>query len=281
MTLSPNRATLLGIGDNVVDFYLDRNEFFPGGNALNVAVLAKRFGLDDAGYIGIVGNDVEGGHVLASLAAEHVWSERVRQAYGENGKAIVHLDEKGDRVFLRSNKGGIQKRLSLRMEEADLEAVERYGHVHSSLFSNLEHELPKIRERAQSVSFDFSWRHEMDYVKSIAPHITTAFFSGSALNDGEIDDLIDTVHQLGVSTVGVTRGSDGAFWMVDGKRYRQGIKPTTVIDTLGAGDSFIAGYISSILMGNAVEEALDQAATFAAKTCTVFGAFGHPYKVEG
>ncbi|MES2541767.1 MAG: carbohydrate kinase, partial [Pseudomonadota bacterium] len=31
---------LLCIGDNVVDLYLDRGEFFPGGNALNVAVLA-------------------------------------------------------------------------------------------------------------------------------------------------------------------------------------------------------------------------------------------------
>ncbi|WP_319496712.1 PfkB family carbohydrate kinase [uncultured Cohaesibacter sp.] len=281
MTISSHPAALLGIGDNVVDFYLDRNEFFPGGNALNVAVLAKRFGLADTGYIGIVGNDEEGNHVLNCLAEEQVWSERVRQAYGENGKAIVHLDDNGDRVFLRSNKGGIQKRLGLRLEETDLEAVERYGHVHSSLFSNLEHELPKIRERAKSVSFDFSWRHEMDYVKSIAPFITTAFFSGSALDDAGIDALIETVAGLGVSTIGVTRGSDGAFWMVHGKRYRQGIKPTTVIDTLGAGDSFIAGYISSVLMGNSVEEALDQAATFAASTCTIFGAFGHPYKVAG
>ncbi len=280
MTISSHPAALLGIGDNVVDFYLDRNEFFPGGNALNVAVLAKRFGLTDTGYIGIVGNDAEGNHVLKCLAEEQVWAERVRQAFGENGKAIVHLDDKGDRVFLRSNKGGIQKRLGLRLEEADLEAVERYGHVHSSLFSNLEHELPKIRDRAKSISFDFSWCHEMDYVKRVAPFITTAFFSGSALDDAAIDDLIETVAGLGVSTIGVTRGSDGAFWMANGKHYRQGIKPTTVIDTLGAGDSFIAGYISSVLMGNSVQEALDKAATFAARTCIIFGAFGHPYRVE-
>ena len=280
MTLSENKASLLGIGDNVVDFYKDRNEFFPGGNALNVAVLAKRFGLQKAGYIGLVGNDVEGEHVAKSLAAEDIWIERLRKACGENGRAVVHLDDKGDRVFLGSNKGGIQRRLALRMEEEDLAAVEEYGCVHTSVFSYLENELPKIRERASTVSFDFSSFHDVEYVKSVAPYITMAFFSGSELDDKGIDDLIDTVSGLGVSTVGVTRGSDGAFWSVDGKRYRQGIKPVEVTDTLGAGDSFIAAYISGILVGHSVDQSLDDAASFAADTCTRFGAFGYPYKVS-
>nr|WP_319390341.1 PfkB family carbohydrate kinase [uncultured Cohaesibacter sp.] len=280
MTLSKNKPSLLGIGDNVVDFYKDRSEFFPGGNALNVAVLAKRFGLEKAGYIGLVGNDVEGEHVIKSLKAEGIWIDRMRQACGENGKAVVHLDEKGDRVFLGSNKGGIQRQLTLRMEDVDLQAVEEHGCVHTSVFSYLENELPKIRERANAVSFDFSSHLGMDYVKSVAPSITMAFFSGSKLDDQGIDDLIATVAGLGVETVGVTRGSDGAFWQVAGKRYRQGIKPVEVTDTLGAGDSFIAAYISGILMGHSVEESLDEAASFAADTCTRFGAFGHPYKVE-
>lgn len=33
---------LLGLGDNVMDAYLFRGELYPGGNAANVAVLAKR-----------------------------------------------------------------------------------------------------------------------------------------------------------------------------------------------------------------------------------------------
>lgn len=61
---------LLCIGDNVVDLYLDKGVFFPGGNALNVAVLARRFGLADVAYMGIVGNDREGDHVRACMLAE-------------------------------------------------------------------------------------------------------------------------------------------------------------------------------------------------------------------
>ena len=37
---------LLGLGDNVMDAYLFRGELYPGGNAANVAVLAKRAGAE-------------------------------------------------------------------------------------------------------------------------------------------------------------------------------------------------------------------------------------------
>lgn len=47
---------LIAVGDNVVDYYQDQETFYPGGNALNVAVLAKRLG-HESSYIGIVGND--------------------------------------------------------------------------------------------------------------------------------------------------------------------------------------------------------------------------------
>lgn len=277
MSLPASSPALLGIGDNVVDFYKDRGEFFPGGNALNVPVLAKRDGLARAGYIGLIGNDAEGAHVRASLEREGVWIGRLRQAFGPNGKAVVSLDEKGDRVFMGSNKGGIQRALSLRMDAEDIAAIEEFGNVHTSVFSYLEPELPKIRAHAASLTFDFSTHRDRDYIASVAPHITGAFLSGSGLTDSDIDDLIAYVAGFGVTTVGVTRGSDGAFWLAGGRRYRQGIKPADVVDTLGAGDSFLAGYLTGVLSGRSVEAALDFAAGCAATTCTYYGAFGYPH----
>lgn len=277
MGVSDSSPALLGIGDNVVDFYRDRGEFYPGGNAVNVPVLAKRYGLPRAGYIGLIGNDAEGAHVRNSLAAEGIWIERLREAVGPNGKAVVALDDKGDRVFQGSNRGGIQRALSLRMDADDIDAIKSFGNVHTSVFSYIESELPKIRAHAELLTFDFSTHRDRDYIASVAPHITGAFLSGSGLGDAEIDDLIAYVAGFGVTTVGVTRGSDGAFWLADGKRYRQGIKPADVVDTLGAGDSFLAGYLTGVLTGRSVEAALDHAAECAANTCSYFGAFGYPH----
>lgn len=277
MAASVSSPALLGIGDNVVDFYRDRGEFFPGGNALNVPVLAKRYGLARAGYIGLIGNDAEGAHVRSSLEQEGIWIDRLRQAFGPNGKAVVSLDDKGDRVFLGSNKGGIQRALALRMDAEDIDAIKSFGNVHTSVFSYLEPELPKIRSHAQTLTFDFSTHRDPAYIASVAPHITGAFLSGSGLSDGEVDDLIHHVAGFGVTTVGVTRGSDGAFWLANGRGYRQGIKPANVVDTLGAGDSFLAGYLTGVLTGRSIEAALDFAAECASATCGYFGAFGYPH----
>jgi len=277
MDTSDSSPALLGIGDNVVDFYRDRGEFYPGGNAVNVPVLAKRYGLARAGYIGLIGNDPEGAHVRDSLLREGLWIDRLREAFGPNGKAIVSLDDKGDRVFVGSNRGGVQRTLSLHMDEDDIAAIARFGNVHTSVFSYLEPELPKIRACARSLTFDFSTKHDRAYIASVAPHITGAFLSGSNLSDGEIEDLMGYIAGFGVPTVGVTRGSDGAFWLADGRRYHQGIKPVTVVDTLGAGDSFLAGYLTGILTGRPIEAALDFAAECASTACTYVGAFGYPH----
>ncbi|UUZ81205.1 hypothetical protein LJK88_41995 [Paenibacillus sp. P26] len=46
---------LIGIGDNVVDYYQDQGVMYPGGNVLNVAVAAKRSGAEACAYLGITG----------------------------------------------------------------------------------------------------------------------------------------------------------------------------------------------------------------------------------
>lgn len=280
MTGTASRPGIVGIGDNVVDYYQDRDIFYPGGNALNVAVLAKRYGLRDAGYIGLIGSDAEGRHVRDALVREGIWIGRLRQAEGETGKAVVTLNAEGDRVFVSSNRGGVCRALALRMDAEDIAAIERYGHVHSSVFSYLEPELPKIRRHARSVSFDFSTRRDPDYLAEICPHITAAFFSGSDLAVAAIEALVATVAAHGVETVGVTRGGEGALWWHRGRSYRQGTKPAVVVDTLGAGDAFLAGYLAATLTGRSVEDALDFAATKAAEACGHFGAFGYPSRPE-
>ena len=39
---------LLSVGDNVIDYYVNTGEMYPGGNAVNVAVHASKIGVDAA-----------------------------------------------------------------------------------------------------------------------------------------------------------------------------------------------------------------------------------------
>src|SRR4051794_39218224 len=90
-------ADLLTIGDNVVDQYPDRGFFYPGGNAVNVAVHARKLGATSA-YIGAVGTDPAGGAVLTALQQENVDTSRTRVVDGPNAHALVRLID-GNRIF--------------------------------------------------------------------------------------------------------------------------------------------------------------------------------------
>jgi len=269
---------LVGVGDNVVDHYLDQGVYYPGGNALNVAVLAHRFGLAKSAYIGILGDDEEGSHVRNCILAEGLSAKHLRFAQGDTGKATVDLIN-GDRVFLDSNKGGVRKRLMLRMDQDDMDLISRLGHVHSSCFSYLEPELPRIRGIAQGLSFDFSTGREMPYFASICPLVTLAFLSASDLSDAETEALIASVHSMGAPMVCVTQGERGAVFSTGTRLIRQGIVQAKVVDTMGAGDAFIAGFLAARIQGASIEDALPHAATCAARACEWRGAFGHPHLV--
>ncbi len=277
--MSPSYKTqigLVGVGDNVVDHYLDQGVYYPGGNALNVAVLARRCGSVNSAYIGILGEDEEGAHVHACILAEGLSADYLRFAKGETGKARVTLIN-GDRVFVDSNKGGVRRRLMLRMDQADLDLISRLGHVHSSCFSYLEPELPRIRAIAQGLSFDFSTERDLDYLAATCPHVTLAFLSASDLSDTETEDFVAKVHSMGAPMVCVTQGDRGAVFSTGVKTIRQGIAQAQLVDTMGAGDAFIAGFLAARLNGALVEDALPHAASFAAKACEWHGAFGHPH----
>ena len=79
----------LGFGDNVVDRYEHIHTMYPGGNAVNFAVYAKKCGAARSAYMGIFGNDAAAEHVIASLEDEGVELDKCEQMIGENGAARV------------------------------------------------------------------------------------------------------------------------------------------------------------------------------------------------
>ena len=89
---------LLGLGDNVFDAYLFRDELYPGGNAANVSVLARRIGAEYTGYLGVLADDPPGRHFLAALREESVEVSRVRIGVGKSACNYIVLDDQRDRA---------------------------------------------------------------------------------------------------------------------------------------------------------------------------------------
>ena len=267
-------VTLLTLGDNVVDRYLEREVLYPGGNAVNVAVHGRRCGAG-AAYIGAVGTDLAGRTVLDALVAEGVDTSMLRIVEGPNASADVRVVD-GNRVFDHGDPGVSRFVLT----PADFAAVAAATIVHTGECSMVEDQLADIAAAAPRLSFDFSERPH-DY---IAEHARLVDIAIRSLPFASIDEAVHEarrIQDLGPSLVAVTMGSGGAV-ALQGEQVVYAQAPATpVVDTLGAGDAFIGRLLTGLIANTPLTTLLGAATAYASSTCATFGAFGYETSLEG
>lgn len=88
------------------------------------------------------------------------------------------------------------------------------------------------------------------------------------------EEIAEEFHRRGVKTVVLKMGADGVFASSAGKTYRVGTIAEEVVDTLGGGDNFVAGFITGIVDGFCLEEALYFGSAAAAIAISQYGANG-------
>lgn len=271
--------SVIGIGDNVVDKYLHTGEMYPGGNSLNFAVYARSAGYKSA-FLGAFGNDEAAEHVQNALNELDIDTQRCRHYDGENGYACVQLIN-GDREFISSNKNGVLRENPLQLSCEDLEYISQFDLVHSSINGFLEPELPKIKQHKIILSFDFSNRGTDSYFQQVCPWVDYGFVSCGQLSVEDTITKIKKLRDYGCKNIIATRGHEKVYYC-SGDKFIEW-QPTYVapIDTLGAGDAFLTGFMLSILTGscqapenNEVIRAMEAGAKASKLVLQHYGAFG-------
>jgi fructoselysine 6-kinase len=190
---------------------------------------------------------------------------------GPNAYSEVTLVE-GDRVFVGSDPGVT---VQIGLSDEDLGFVREHDVAHTSIYSHIERDLPRLSEASPCLSFDFSQDWERAYLAGVLPWVDVAFLSHPDQSYRATVDLMRWMQSRGPKVVVATRGETDAL-AYDGRRvYRQGVIETDVVDTLGAGDAFAARFLVEHLDGTSIADALAAAAESAAETCGHYGAFGH------
>jgi fructoselysine 6-kinase len=278
---------VLGFGDNIVDRFLDRGIEYPGGNCVNVAVLAHRLGAE-AGYLGVFGDDELGNFVRACVEESGVDTSLSSTRHGPNGLTEIETVDR-DRRFLGWNGGGVTTSDPVRLDDSSLAYAAGFGVVHSSAYSAVESELPKLRTADTLVSFDFSSESEFrsdEYLARVCPWIDLALVSCGGLSQTEVWEQLRTFHEHGAPLVLGTLGREGAV-LFDGNSYfhsRASAVEGEFVDTMGCGDAYLAAFVVELLRsgwrrstrpsGSALHRSMKRASQFAAMQCSVEGAFG-------
>jgi fructoselysine 6-kinase len=264
---------IAAMGDNVVDCYLARSEMYPGGNCLNVAVYVSRFGGQSA-YIGTIGRDGAGDLIHSALVAEHVNVTRLRRVDGPTAYCLIGHSN-GDRVFLNFDLGVSM----FTPVQEDLDFLSDYQAVHVGQSSGLDPWVTAASSKTL-LSYDFSTRREPKHRRAIAPHCYLASVSGDGLADAELDALAGELLELGSRWVLVTRGRAGAVLRNASDSIYAPARLVEPVDTLGAGDTFIARTLFGLLKGEAPADIMGHAAEAASATCQYHGAVGYPSAIE-
>lgn len=236
--------SIVCIGDSCVDHYEALHQKFPGGNPVNYAVYLRRLGVPSS-FVGAVGTDEDGALVLRALKEKGVDVSHVQVLPGSTPTTTVRM-EQGNRVFT-SYETGIMEAYQLRPE--DLAFIGAHSMAVSDLWGKCEDRLGEIRALGIPVAFDCADLPDDPIARKAIQNSDIVFFSDDAAPVEEVLEKLQAIFHQGPSVVVAMRGAKGSM-VFDGARfYSEPAIDCPVVDTLGAGDSFIAGFLEATLRG--------------------------------
>jgi 2-dehydro-3-deoxygluconokinase len=251
-----------------------------GGAEANVAIGLARLGLR-AGYVSRVGVDPFGEEIVRTLRGEGVDVSRVQRSpqrptglmvrelrsptdvrvhYYREGSAATELDGIGDVPPARyAHATGITLALGAgpAAAVAELLAAARAMGARVSFDPNIRLKLWSLDDAVAAVR---------DVLPSVDDLLLSDAEALAIAGSGELDEALRRLGDQGIDRVVVRRGAEGAVGVAGGERIEVAAESAgPVVDCVGAGDAFTAGYLFERLRG----------APFAAAMATGAWAAGH------
>ena len=246
----------------------------PGGAPANVAVGLKRLGAQ-AEFWGAVGDDPFGEFLRATVEAEGVGVAHLQTTAQRTTIAFVATLASGNKDICFYRNPGADVHFDVAQIGDDAFAGADIFHCGSVSLSlepsrSAQFEMAKrARAAGALVSFDPNWRpslwadfdeaHDLIWrMMPLADIVKVAdeeweFVTGTP----NFADGARKIRAQGARLVVMTRGADGASWECEAGQGEVGGFQTKAIDTLGAGDSFVAGMLSQIGAAPSLDSALN------------------------
>ena len=262
---------LAATGSNCIDYYgnVDGGKAFAGGGPVNMAVYTKRIG-GEASYIGPVGNDNYGEFMYESIKNKGVDVSHLYIKEGKTAVSQVNIID-GERVFGDYDEGVLND-FSLSLEDMDF--ILTHDVMVAELWGKVERQFKEIKERGMTTAFDCADRPDDEAARIAIPYTDYLFFSSEEGDIPKVREKIRKLHKEGPRLVICMLGSEGSLCFDGDSFYKYGIKDCeNLVDSMGAGDSYVAGFLYGITDGLGIEKAMEMGAATATETLKYFGAW--------
>jgi len=249
---------------------VDHSEMRAGGSAGNAALAVSYLG-GEAELLSVVGNDETGAWLSREFRALGI-SLGVCDAPTTLTVGLIHAS--GDRTFF-TTRGHLEKLsyellqpLLTRARDPRAIALVSGPFLSPALQASYPRLLRELAALGYRLALDTNWppqgwstalRAEIADWISACDHVLLNDLEVSSLADHEdLETAIERVKRMlkeGASLI-VKTGARGAIGLEGGKRYESAAPATKIFDSIGAGDSFNAGYLLARMDGAALPEAL-------------------------
>lgn len=260
-----------------------------GGAEANVAAACARLGLRTA-WISALPANAWGERIVRELTGHGVDCAPVRMVddarvgvyfieFGAAPRPIRVLYDRRDSAFAR-----------LTPEAIEWEPVRRARLVHvtgitPALGPGPRRIVEQALREAAAASFDLNYRsalwapHEARlFVESALPTVRHLFMGeGEARTvfglSGPPEAIVEALSRLAPkATIALLQGQEGSTVLAEGRLWRPSRAHTVqVVDPVGAGDAYVAGFLWATLNGRGPQEAVDAGAAAAALKCATWG----------
>lgn len=277
-------ATILAIGIatldiiNTVDSYPDEDSELRavaqtqtrGGNATNTLTILSQLG-HQCHWGGVLINESDSQFILDDLAAsninisacKHLPTGKMPTSYitvsqQTGSRSIVHHRDCPEFSF------DDFKRIDL----SQFDWIHFEGRNIDDTLLMLQH----LKQHYPNIPCSVEIEKPRPNIEQLFEYATVLMFSQHYSHAKGFESATDLLNSLNNITATCTWGEQGA-WAVDksGIHHSKAKIPTTIIDTLGAGDTFNAALIHSLIDNNDLQHALDNACKLASHKCGQYG----------
>jgi 2-dehydro-3-deoxygluconokinase len=260
-----------------------------GGAEANVAAACARLGLSSA-WISALPANPWGERIRHELTGHGVDCGYVRMTegaragvyfleYGVAPRPVRVLYDRRDSAFAR-----------LTPAQVDWEPVRRARVVHLTGITPALGQSPRsLIERAlaeaSTVSFDINYRATLwssvdarAFLEPVLARVRYLFIGQAEAQTlfgftGSPEQTLDGLARLAPkATISLQRGEEGSTVLDGGRLFRPSRRLTVqMVDPIGAGDAYAAGFLWAVLRGRDLQEAVDSGTAVAALKCSTWG----------
>ncbi|MFJ9211867.1 ribokinase [Streptomyces sp. L-9-10] len=242
---------------------------WPGHTGGNVALGCRNLGLN-VKFLDYLGDDWTGEQVRERLARGDVDFEALLSPAGTR-RAVNLVEKTGRRMSFHDARDPDDLRMP---RDFYLPHLERTRHVHLSITNFARFLYDDIEALGVPVSTDLhDWDGLSDYHRDFAFRSDLVFLSAAGASERIASVMREILREGRAEAVVATAGAGGSYVMSrEGSRtprpVRATVPPAPVVDSNGAGDAYVCGFLYGRLAGRDLEECARLGAVAGAHACT-------------